>query len=69
MGFDDEGKIAIVEEDIEDDEDDGLELHKRVCYLIPIIFFAINQHYVIFIRKRRLNVHKTFKYGKTNELL
>lgn len=38
MGFDDEGKVVIVEENIEDDEDDDLELQKRVRYLNPIIF-------------------------------
>jgi hypothetical protein len=39
MGFDDEGKVKIVDEDIDDDEDD-LVPHKRVCYLIPIIFLS-----------------------------
>ena len=54
MGFDDEGKLAMVEEDIEDDEDDGLEHHKRVCYLIPIISALCNFH-----RNKKINFHKS----------
>lgn len=33
-----EKTVAIVKGDIRDDKNTALELHKRVCYLIPINF-------------------------------
>jgi len=68
MGFDDEGKVVMVEQNIEDDEDDDLELHKPVRYSIPIIFrdkfLLCNVH-----GRNKNNFHNSFSNNEDRSVI